>query len=168
MWWIVRFAVFALGSSAYTKFCAFGKDVDGLLGDLGGQRLMEVACGDELDGQEQSFKSWSQQIFQVIAAESNYQIVLTFNKYTIQFDEQKSCDVFKQEKCDNEQQFGNDLILSTETVRFVIAPSADANVNITKGLSQAHGKDVFECPVVLNTQLVATDGQENRHSLYFN
>ena len=68
VWWIVRFAVFALGSSAYTKFCAFGKDVDGLLGDLGGQRLMEVACGDELDGQEQSFKSWSQQIFQVIAA----------------------------------------------------------------------------------------------------
>jgi len=61
-----RFSVFALGSSAYKTFCAFGKDVDELLAILGGQRLMEVTCGDELDGQEQSFTSWSQQIFQVI------------------------------------------------------------------------------------------------------
>ena len=73
--------------------------------------------------------------------------------------------MFEQVKGDNEQQFGNDLILSTETVRFVIAPSADANVNIAKGLSQAHGKDVFECPVVLNTHLVTTDGRENRYIL---
>ncbi|KAL0893659.1 hypothetical protein ABMA27_013817 [Loxostege sticticalis] len=61
----VCFAVFALGSSAYPKFCNFGKTVDKILGDLGGERLLEVACGDEMYGQEQQFRSWSSNIFQV-------------------------------------------------------------------------------------------------------
>lgn len=60
----VCFAVFALGSSAYPKFCNFGKTVDKILGDLGGERLLEVACGDEMYGQEQQFRSWSSNIFQ--------------------------------------------------------------------------------------------------------
>lgn len=62
---LCRFAVFALGSSAYPNFCAFGKHIDGLLGDLGGERLLEVTCGDELSGQEQTFKSWAQKVFHV-------------------------------------------------------------------------------------------------------
>ncbi|XP_018567945.1 nitric oxide synthase, salivary gland isoform X2 [Anoplophora glabripennis] len=61
----VRFAVFALGSSAYPNFCAFGKYVDNLLGELGGERLLKLATGDEMCGQEQAFRKWAQQIFQV-------------------------------------------------------------------------------------------------------
>lgn len=57
--------MFALGSSAYPYFCAFGKYLDRLLGDLGGDRLVAVTTGDELSGQEQAFKSWAQQIFHV-------------------------------------------------------------------------------------------------------
>ncbi|XP_050666056.1 nitric oxide synthase-like isoform X2 [Leptidea sinapis] len=59
----VCFAVFALGSSVYPKFCCFGKTVDRVLEDLGGDRLMEVTCGDEMYGQEQEFRSWSSNIF---------------------------------------------------------------------------------------------------------
>ena len=57
--------MFALGSSAYPKYCQFGKDVDSLLGRLSGERITPVACGDELSGQEQSFKEWAADVFKV-------------------------------------------------------------------------------------------------------
>lgn len=60
----IRFAVFALGSSAYPNFCAFGRFVDNMLADLGGERIMKLATGDELCGQEQAFTEWSQKVFQ--------------------------------------------------------------------------------------------------------
>lgn len=61
----LRFAVFALGSSAYPHFCAFGKYVDNLLGELGGERLLKLATGDELCGLEQAFKKWAPLVFKV-------------------------------------------------------------------------------------------------------
>lgn len=60
-----RFAVFALGSSAYPNFCAFGKYVDNLLGELGGERIMKLATGDEMCAQEQAFSKWAQEAFTV-------------------------------------------------------------------------------------------------------
>ena len=60
-----RFSVFGLGSTAYPKFCAFGKFVDRLMGDLGGERICDVGTGDELCGQEQSFQTWAKAVFQV-------------------------------------------------------------------------------------------------------
>ncbi|KAI4462215.1 nitric oxide synthase-related [Holotrichia oblita] len=62
---MARFAVFALGSSAYPNFCAFGQYVDNLLLELGGERLLKMACGDEMCGQEQAFKKWAPEIFRV-------------------------------------------------------------------------------------------------------
>jgi len=59
----VRFAVFALGSSAYPNFCSFGKFVDNILGELGGERLMRLVTGDDLCGQEQEFRKWACEIF---------------------------------------------------------------------------------------------------------
>ena len=61
----VRFAVFALGSSAYPSFCAYGKYVDDMLGDLGGERLVKVAYGDEMCGQEHAFRKWAPEVFKV-------------------------------------------------------------------------------------------------------
>ncbi|XP_050304291.1 nitric oxide synthase, salivary gland isoform X2 [Anthonomus grandis grandis] len=61
----LRFAVFALGSSAYPNFCAFGKYVDNLLGELGGERLIKLASGDEMCGQEQAFMKWAPQVFKL-------------------------------------------------------------------------------------------------------
>uniref|UniRef100_A0A1A9WAM1 nitric-oxide synthase (NADPH) n=1 Tax=Glossina brevipalpis TaxID=37001 RepID=A0A1A9WAM1_9MUSC len=59
------FAVFALGSSAYPNFCAFGQYVDNILGELGGERLLKVAYGDEMCGQEQTFRKWAPEVFKV-------------------------------------------------------------------------------------------------------
>ncbi|XP_013101350.2 nitric oxide synthase [Stomoxys calcitrans] len=61
----VRFAVFALGSSAYPNFCAFGQYIDNVLGELGGERLLKVTYGDEMCGQEQSFRKWAPEVFKV-------------------------------------------------------------------------------------------------------
>lgn len=61
----VRFAVFGLGSSAYPNFCAFGKYVDNLLGELGGERLIKLATGDEMCGQEQTFHEWAPEVFKI-------------------------------------------------------------------------------------------------------
>lgn len=61
----VCFAVFALGSSVYPKYCNFGKTMDRVLEDLGGERLLELTCGDEMCGLEQEFRCWSSNIFQV-------------------------------------------------------------------------------------------------------
>lgn len=61
----VRFAVFALGSSAYPNFCAFGKYVDNLLGELGGERIMKMEHGDEMCGQDQAFRKWATEVFHV-------------------------------------------------------------------------------------------------------
>lgn len=61
----VHFAVFALGSSAYPNFCSFGKYVDSVLGELGGERLLKVAYGDEMCGQEQAFRKWAPEMFRL-------------------------------------------------------------------------------------------------------
>lgn len=60
-----RFAVFALGSSAYPNFCAFGAYVDNLLGELGGERLIKLTQGDEMCGQQQAFVKWAPEVFSV-------------------------------------------------------------------------------------------------------
>lgn len=58
--------MFALGSSAYPNFCAFGQYVDNLLGELGGEKLLKMASGDEMCGQEQAFRKWAPQVFRVL------------------------------------------------------------------------------------------------------
>lgn len=61
----VRFAVFALGSSAYPNFCAYGKYLDSVLGELGGERLAKISYGDEMCGQEQAFRVWAPNVFKI-------------------------------------------------------------------------------------------------------
>jgi len=59
----MKFAVFALGSSAYPNFAAYGKHLDNCLHILGGQRLTTVGVGDELGNQEGTFTAWLQHFF---------------------------------------------------------------------------------------------------------
>lgn len=56
------YAVFALGSSQYSTFCSFGKNIDRILSELGAQRLFPVALADEMRGQDQPFLSWSRDV----------------------------------------------------------------------------------------------------------
>ncbi|XP_045592940.1 nitric oxide synthase, salivary gland isoform X1 [Procambarus clarkii] len=65
----VRYAVFALGSTNYANFCAFGKYVDYLLGESGGCRLLQLTCGDELNNQEGAFNTWTEQVFKAASQE---------------------------------------------------------------------------------------------------
>uniref|UniRef100_A0A1B0CIF3 nitric-oxide synthase (NADPH) n=1 Tax=Lutzomyia longipalpis TaxID=7200 RepID=A0A1B0CIF3_LUTLO len=39
--------------------------VDNLLGELGGERIMKLATGDEISGQEQEFHKWAPEVFKV-------------------------------------------------------------------------------------------------------
>lgn len=80
----VRFAVFALGSSAYPNFCAYGKYVDNVLGELGGERLTKVAYGDEMCGQEQAFRKWAPEVFKVTSVRFN-EMILVYSTYNTSF-----------------------------------------------------------------------------------
>ncbi|XP_041078618.1 nitric oxide synthase, brain-like [Polyodon spathula] len=59
----VRFSAFGLGSRAYPHFCAFARAVDTLLEELGGERILKMGEGDELCGQEESFRIWAKKVF---------------------------------------------------------------------------------------------------------
>ncbi|KAK7869083.1 hypothetical protein R5R35_000802 [Gryllus longicercus] len=128
----VRFAVFALGSSAYPNFCAFGKYVDNLLGELGGERLLKLCQGDEMCGQEQAFRKWAPDVFSL------------------------ACETF----ClDDDETFLEATLalrapaLSATTVRFVEAQEE----NLSKGLSKCHNKKVSDCRVNRKVNLHGDD-----------
>ncbi|NWZ40315.1 NOS2 protein, partial [Brachypodius atriceps] len=58
-----RYAVFGLGSSMYPEFCAFAHAIDQKLAQLGASQLTPVGEGDELNGQEEAFRSWAVSAF---------------------------------------------------------------------------------------------------------
>ncbi|XP_013404057.1 nitric oxide synthase, salivary gland-like isoform X2 [Lingula anatina] len=60
----IRFSVFALGSRAYPDYCGFGHYLDGILYQLGGERVLKMADGDALCGQDDAFRQWSNQVLQ--------------------------------------------------------------------------------------------------------
>lgn len=136
----VCFAVFALGSSAYPKFCNFGKNMDQLLGDLGGERILDVATGDEILGQEQQFKEWAAKIFQV------------------------SCESFCLDNSEIVEQahslFGN--ILSEDTVRFGKPPKTP--VSLKSALETSFRKNLITCTVKDNQHLA--DSTADRATIY--
>ncbi|XP_076549445.1 nitric oxide synthase isoform X3 [Osmia lignaria lignaria] len=124
----VRFAVFALGSSAYPNFCAFGRYVDNLLGELGGERLLKLAQGDEMCGQEQAFRKWAADTFTV------------------------ACETFCLDDDDTLLEVALSLgseALSAATVRFVEAEAQP----IGKALSKCHNRNVTTCNMFRKTNL---------------
>ncbi|XP_058453237.1 nitric oxide synthase [Malaya genurostris] len=116
----VRFAVFALGSSAYPNFCAYGKYIDNILGELGGERLMRMATGDEICGQEQAFRKWAPEVFKI------------------------ACETFclDPEETLVDANFALQGELSENTVRF--APVTE-HEPLDQALSKFHNKKTSEC-----------------------
>ncbi|RVE54796.1 hypothetical protein evm_000563 [Chilo suppressalis] len=125
----ICFAVFALGSSAYPKFCNFGKTVDKILGDLGGERLLDLVCGDEMYGQEQQFRNWSPNIFHV-ACET---FCLDENDMVI----------------DAKKALGS-MPLTEETVRF---GKAHTGITLKSALESSFRKQLIPCTVKENKLL---------------
>ncbi|CAC5367656.1 Nitric oxide synthase, inducible,Nitric oxide synthase, endothelial,Nitric oxide synthase oxygenase,Nitric oxide synthase, brain,Nitric oxide synthase [Mytilus coruscus] len=61
----LKFSVFGLGSRAYPKFCEFGHFIDKTMETLGASRIHVIGEGDELSGQEISFRDWAKNVYQV-------------------------------------------------------------------------------------------------------
>jgi nitric-oxide synthase len=124
--------VFALGSSAYPNFCAFGKYVDNLLGELGGERLLKLSQGDEMCGQEQAFRKWAPEVFSV------------------------ACETFCLDDDDTILEATLALrspTLSSSTVRFVEAKQE----SLAKALYKCHNRKVMPCQLVRKTNLHGSD-----------
>lgn len=118
-----RFAVFALGSSAYPNFCSFGKFVDNILGELGGERLMKIVLGDDLCGQEQEFRKWACLVFKT------------------------SCEVFcldVNEMSEASMSLKSET-LTKENTRLQVVK--DLNIPLSALLSKYHNKKVQACRV---------------------
>ena len=60
-----RFSVFALGSRAYPHFAAFGHYMNKIMMELGAECIHPIVEGDELCGQEESFRNWAEAVFKV-------------------------------------------------------------------------------------------------------
>uniref|UniRef100_A0A8C3CQS6 Nitric oxide synthase n=1 Tax=Cairina moschata TaxID=8855 RepID=A0A8C3CQS6_CAIMO len=58
-----RYAVFGLGSTMYPEFCAFAHAIDQKLAQLGASQLIPIGEGDELNGQEEAFRTWAVSAF---------------------------------------------------------------------------------------------------------
>eukprot|EP00062_Callorhinchus_milii_P016791 gi/632968452/ref/XP_007900533.1/ PREDICTED: nitric oxide synthase, brain [Callorhinchus milii] len=117
----MRFSVFGLGSRAYPHFCAFARAIDTLLDELGGERMQKMGEGDELCGQEESFRTWAKKVFKA------------------------ACDVF----CvgdDVNIEKANDSLISNDRSwkrdKFRLTYEAEAP-DLTEALYSIHKKNVF-------------------------
>ncbi|XP_015234349.1 PREDICTED: nitric oxide synthase, brain [Cyprinodon variegatus] len=122
----VRFSVFGLGSRAYPHFCAFAHAVDTLFEELGGERILRMGEGDELCGQEESFRTWAKKVFKA------------------------ACDVF----CvgdDVNIEKANDSLISNDRSwkksKFRLTYTAEAPV-VTEALHSVHKKKVYGAKMI--------------------
>ena len=57
------FSVFALGNRQYRYFCAVGKKIDRVLGEMGGERLLPLGIGDDDGTLEEDWEAWRAQFW---------------------------------------------------------------------------------------------------------
>ncbi|KAH3891948.1 hypothetical protein DPMN_016058, partial [Dreissena polymorpha] len=129
----VRFSVFGLGSSAYPNFCAFAHYVDTMFASLGAERIHALAEGDELCGQEESFRTWAKDVFKA------------------------ACETF----CTGDDRMLKDATGSLSMTeshwtpdRFRVTPASGTKApGIIEALSTIHGKNVLPCRFIERKQL---------------
>ncbi|XP_072288550.1 nitric oxide synthase 1 [Eucyclogobius newberryi] len=138
----VRFSVFGLGSRAYPHFCAFAHAVDTLFEELGGERIMRMGEGDELCGQEESFRTWAKKVFKA------------------------ACDVF----CvgdDVNIEKANDSLISNDhswkKSKFRLTYTAEAPA-LTEALHSMHKKKVYGAKILESENLQSQ--KSNRSTIF--
>ncbi|XP_068235236.1 nitric oxide synthase, salivary gland-like [Palaemon carinicauda] len=132
----VSYAVFALGSTNYKYYCSFGKYVDNLMFTLGGDRVMELTCGDETENQQETFNSWSNQLLEIC------------------------CDRFQVEHASSNVHVASQITSSKQ----VKIAKQNGPVQLAKGLSAIHRKNIETCTVV-RSQSLYEDGNKWYHKL---
>ncbi|XP_042686372.1 nitric oxide synthase, inducible [Centrocercus urophasianus] len=115
----IRYAVFGLGSTMYPEFCAFAHAIDHKLSQLGALQLTPVGEGDELNGQEEAFRTWA-----VTAFKTACDIFDIRGKTSIQLPEMYTSDD------------------SWNPKKHRIVHDSQA-MDLTKALADIHGKDVI-------------------------
>lgn len=141
----VRFAVFGLGSSAYPNFCAFAKYVDNLLGELGGERLVKLASGDEMCGQEHTFHEWAPEVFRI------------------------ACETFCLDT--DEKLYDTSIILkadsyTTETLRLSKQPTTMTSIPLATALEKYHNRRTIAGTLKSSpTSLQAVQETDQRHTI---
>ncbi|KAI1293695.1 Nitric oxide synthase [Halotydeus destructor] len=130
----IRFAVFGLGSSAYPNFCSFGRFIDTMLADLGGERICRVATGDELCGQEQAFNDWSRRVFEDAC-----------NVFCLG-DEINLSEVMKSATL-------KPVAFSADNVRLVPAEASNLDSHLLKGLTKGSNRRLVQLSVLAVTSL---------------
>ena len=63
-----------MGSTAYPKYCAFGKWLDLALKRLDGNRLVTIGFGDELGDRDGEFNKWAKFVYQKACLEAGLQV----------------------------------------------------------------------------------------------
>ncbi|XP_071848203.1 nitric oxide synthase-like protein isoform X4 [Apostichopus japonicus] len=129
----VRYSIFGLGSSAYPNFCAFAKAVDSLIADMDGERIQALGEGDELSGQEESFRTWAKAVFKA------------------------ACETFCVGKDVNMQEANaslqtNELSWAPDKFRLVPEESGTA-MELCEALTKLHTKRVLPCLLMSSNDL---------------
>ncbi|XP_066972753.1 nitric oxide synthase, salivary gland-like [Macrobrachium rosenbergii] len=135
----VTYAVFALGSTNYKHFCAFGKYIDNLMHTLGGDRIMDLTCGDETEHQLDTFNSWANQLLEAC------------------------CNRFQVEHCAQEGSVASQVSNSNQ-VKFAVH---NEPAKLTNGFSTLHRKKVESC-IVTGSQSLFEEGNKWYHKLTVN
>ncbi|XP_062619237.1 nitric oxide synthase 1-like isoform X1 [Saccostrea cucullata] len=131
----VHYSVFGLGSRAYPNFCAFAHFVDNMINSLGGMRIHKMMEGDELCGQEESFRQWAEEAFK------------------------SACETF----CVGDDSSISEATSSLSKTDFTWSPGkfrltpADKEPSLIEALSKVHNKTVIPCKLIERTQLQSPD-----------
>ena len=142
----IRFAVFALGSSAYPNFCAYGRFLDNTLAELGGERIIKLGTGDELCGQEQAFTEWAKRVFQ----EAGDVFCIT--------DEVNMSEVINSASLRR-------TVWTPSDVKLQVCKSPTAKFNITKSLSMGSNRKVIELKLLKSENLYECSDVNTRRTI---
>eukprot|EP00794_Sanderia_malayensis_P014272 gene14272-15759_t len=135
----LKFAVFGLGSTAYPSFCAFAHSCRDLLIELGGTEINSIGEGDELRGQEDSFKHWAEATFKA------------------------ACDVYSIDESKLEKKHGLDsqrLTYEPNKCRFQYEEPG-LSFDLHKGLSEVHRKKVGNAKVISVEELQTSESNRS-------
>ncbi|XP_035416782.1 nitric oxide synthase, inducible [Cygnus atratus] len=115
----IRYAVFGLGSTMYPEFCAFAHAIDRKLAQLGASQLTPIGEGDELNGQEEAFRTWAVSAFKT------------------------ACDIFNirgKNSIQLPKMYTSDEIWNPKKYRIL---HESQTMDLAKALTDIHGKDII-------------------------